>query len=145
MASTKVAPADSYDAAELSTAQQAEQWTVAAWLDSLDLIRTVVASVLVPPAGSNAFQYVRTELDDVLQKKLADAKLEGLLPAIRAGIGVLSKQRAATGAELASKFQADGETAFELQYAKLADFFSGLEGVQKRRASHAPFSHYLPS
>ena len=48
-------------------------------------------------------------------------------------VGFTKAQRAATGAELSSKFTAEGEAAFELQYAKTGSFFRGLDG-----GPHAP-------
>ena len=89
-----------------------------------------LATALEPPADvADAFEYARAELQTVLDDKLKASKLEGLVGPIRQGIARLKEQRAASGAELASKFNSEGEAAFELSYAALDTYYRGLDGI----------------
>ena len=85
--------------------------------------------MLAPPPESDTFEYAKNQLGGELTQKLAAAQLGGLAGVIAQGIGALQAQAAATATELSAKFAADGETAFELQYASLSSFYKGLDGV----------------
>jgi len=116
-------------AAKAYGSAQESGWSMGAWLGSLAL-HEPLGTVLSPPAGTtDVFEFAKNGLADVLDERLAAAKCEGLAASIRRGLEELREQQAATGEELASKFSSDGEAAFELQYASLASFYRGLDGI----------------
>ena len=107
---------------------ETSKWTMEGWLRSLPALIGVLAEVLAPPAGQDAFEYARSRLHGEVEQRLVQGNVAQKLTAtIREGITDLSRQEAATGEELASKF-ADTD-AFQLDFAETGTFFLGLEGV----------------
>ena len=105
-------------------------WSVAGWLESCALHERVAAA-LQPPAGADAFEYVRTLSREALEARLSAAGMGALADAVWARLEELRGQGAATAAELSAKFVSDGE-AFkgEMQYGSLAVYFGGLEKLK---------------
>lgn len=111
---------------EVDVDAESNKWTMDGWLRSLPGLIGVLSEVLAPPAGHDAFEYTTSDLHDKVEQLLIDGDATKKLAAtICEGIVELSKQEAATGEELASKFKEGA--AFELKYADTRFFYGGLE------------------
>ena len=106
---------------------QADEWTIAAWLGSLDLASAVEAALAsAVPEGSKPLDALREpaltrpRLDELMQH----AGLAGLSEVVWAALVRLRRERTAT--EMQDKFMQDG--ANMLEYAGLDIFYGGLEG-----------------
>ena len=110
-------------------------WRLQTWLaGQSDVAAAVAGSLLsgesVSPTDELTFaRQLPCTKEAVLARLQQGDALDKLAACVAAGLSQLKAQRAATGAELSSKFTAEGEAAFELQYAKTGSFFRGLDGI----------------
>ena len=113
-------------------ASSPERWTLASWVSSMDM-HEVIAAAILPRGTSDELGFLRGL--GALEATVGRARLVALLTeghalgmiadALWAGAQELVKAKAATGAELNSKFLQDG--AALLSYGDLSTFFGGLE------------------
>ena len=114
---------DGLDAEDARFEAEDSTWTCSKWLASLELHHVIAMALNLPDADQ--FDKVKALTIDDITQLLMDAKLEGLIPAISAGIELLQGQGASTGFELNDKFAT--EAKFEMKYGSLDLFYGGLE------------------
>ena len=108
-----------------ATEEATEQWTAKAWLLS---IASEVSEVIAAALGANELASLRSLSRVDLEAQLKTAGLSGLTAVITAHAEQLSKQTAATGAELNEKFESE-EGNFQLAFGSLESFYGGLEAM----------------
>ena len=112
-------------------------WEVKDWLSSMALLEAIADSLIKPLSKEDArlqLPYVRAlvheqQLEAALVRMLQDPKLQHRLAKLIAdGVRQLGDATAASGEEFNSKFQGEPGT-FQMAFANLSHFYSGLEAV----------------
>ena len=100
-------------------------WQTAAFIQSLNVSDHIAAALKPPQIGHFAFCKALSRED--LERRMREARLEGLTELVWDGLCGLSKQEAATGDELSAKFRM--ESGREMSLGTLEHFFNGLEAL----------------
>ena len=129
------------DVGQASPTASADAWTARGWLGSLGIDAMLEAAILRPlgehashPEAALAFvrslgQLTVEEGAGAMRELLfRGGVLDALASELQRGAAALATAAAATGAELHSKFVADG-SAFELSFGSLETYYGGLEAL----------------